>query len=95
MQSAVHVLVRGEGVDDVGLRAGAERADLRAGVILVIEALVRGFGVEIDGAGAGRAWGQALVCEGQRAAGEVANDGGVAVHREVAAERQRKGADGP
>ncbi len=58
---AVKILVRGKSVDDGSLRAGADRADLRSGVILVVEALVGGLGVEIDGAGAGGARRRALI----------------------------------
>ena len=87
-------MVGSESVDGIGLRAGAERATLDAGVIFVVQALVGGFGVEIDGAGAGGPGRRALICEVQRATGEIADDGGVAAHRQVAAEGQRKSADG-
>ena len=55
MHSIVEILICGKGVDGIGLRAGAgaERADLRAGVILVVHALIGRLGVEIDGAGGG------------------------------------------
>ncbi len=93
-QSAVQVLVGGEGVDGIGLRARPERAALHAGIIFVVQALVRGLGVQIDGAGAGGTRRSALVGEVESAAGKIADDGGVAAHRQIAAERQRKRADG-
>ena len=96
MKVGVDVLRGGEGVGDVGLGAiaGAERANLRAGVVLVVEALVGGFGVEIDGAGRGRAGSRALIGDIERAAGQIADDRGVAADGEVAAESEGKGADG-
>ena len=95
MHAAVEVLVCGERVYGVGLRAagGGDGADLRARVVLVVEPLVGGLRVDIHGACAGRARRRALVGHGERAAGQVADNRGAAVDGEVAAEVQRKRAD--
>src|SRR5581483_1447331 len=90
----VEILRGGEGVADVGLRAAGvgDGADLRAGVVLVVEPLV-GFGVEIDGAGAGGAGRDGLIREIQRAARQVADHRGVAVYSQIAGEVEREGGD--
>src|SRR5581483_2563260 len=61
----VNILRRGEGVRRVGLRAAArtKRTNLRAGVVLVVEALVGGLGVEIHSARAGAAGRRGLIRE--------------------------------
>ena len=94
METRVEVLACGKRVDNVRLHAGAERAALHTGLIFVVEALVRSLGVEIDGACAGGSRRRALIGEVQRAAGEIADDGSVAVNRQIAAKRQGKRGDG-
>src|SRR5262249_36091422 len=95
VEVGVDVLLRGKSVHGVELRAvaGAKRADLGASLVFVIEALVSGFRIEIDGARAGGARRRGLIREIERAAGEVASHGGVAAHCEISGESEREGAD--
>ncbi len=95
LKVAVEILLRGEGVGRIGLRAAAacDRTDLGAGVIFVVEALVRSFCVEIYGAGARCAWRRGLIGEIECAAGQIADHRGVAIYCEIAAEVQRERAD--
>src|SRR5262249_16755149 len=95
VEVGVDVLLGGECVDDIGLRAvaGAERADLRAGFVLVVEAFVRSLSVKVYGSAAGGSWRRGLIGKIKRAASEIADHAGVAGHGEVAAEAKRKGTD--
>src|SRR5205823_11633263 len=88
---SVEVLLRGPIVRDVGLRTGPERAGFCAGFVLVVEKFVSRLGVNTHGARTGCAGWRALVREVQSAAGEIADDRGVAVHMEVPAEVEREG----
>src|SRR5205823_1078953 len=87
---SVEVLLRGPIVRDVGLRTGPERAGFCAGFVLVVEKFVSRLGVNTHGARTGCAGWRALVREVQSAAGEIADDRSVAVHREVPAEVERE-----
>ena len=51
----IEILRCRKSISDVGLRATGtgDRPDLGAEFVFVVQALVGGFGVEIDGAGAG------------------------------------------
>ena len=92
----IEILRRGEGVRDVGLRAGGvgDRPDLRAGFVLVIEALVARFRVQIHGTRGGGAGRGRLIREVERAASERARDAGIPGDAQVAGEVQGERVDG-
>src|SRR6266403_523343 len=96
LEVGIEILLRCERIRHVGLRAAAagDGANLRTGVIFVVQALVGRLGVQIDSAAAGGSRWRGLIREIERAAGQISDDAGVAVHREIAAEVQREGADG-